>query len=683
METNPKRLNSQIEKKINTNYETGNMNERKVNLFIYGSLRDSRIFKSVSGLSFARKASKIDVETLWAEPAFLAHYRKLSPDNVYFYAVSAPSSKIEGLVVYDIPAWAMAEIDRYEGKRYKREIVQINTANGPVNAQAYLVTHSSMKKHFGDRFHVNLIHELWLRKRIEKFIKRHIRPGERTADAESERRADRELLATTERDLVISHYHTDAVSDYYLEHELDRPRPSIKHIYDDPEARPFMKNYLALVIKQVLLNQLDDQIQSRYRFELEHMHISERYFKRSVSILAALQMVNANSKAVDLIIRKCLQTMPCEKHDIIDYIKYAVRASKSMFDARIAGSKLRQIHSHLQPGLVPLGAEIELSNLGPAAVEPQRSIQNKKDPIYDGFKYFYDFHLDVLSWKLGGYIDDHSGSTDQGRRCGFLELAPGRLNIRGELSRPATSDPWLLNKLIHEITNFYDVRPHSLHLSFQLRKKQIDNQQILPLGFVKCLLLLGGGPERKDTGRFWVSRMGYNEITQYSNRFPSTLPEAGEPQSEEMNGEELVFARSSKRRWYLGGGGIVDKPPSQAITYVHQYKFIRLGEKTNYEPLIMCLKGLHLDYNPGDYLTVEQLRSSRKLRREYEELKQWAAEPTQITSQTIGKFLKTVRNGLINEGHHRPAHKLHYIDWVLNTISVQLRTFNEQVRLRL
>ncbi len=659
------------------------MNERKVNLFIYGSLRDSRIFKSVSGLSFSRKASKVDSETLWAEPAFLAHYRKVSPDNVYFYAVSAPSSKIEGLVVYDIPTSAMAEIDRYEGKRYEREVVKVNTANGSVKAHAYLVTHSSMKKHFGDRFHVNLIHELWLRKRIDKFIKRHIRPGERTVDAESERRANRELLATTERDLVMSHYHTDAVSDYYLEHELDRPRPSIKHLSNDPEVRPFIKNYLTLVIKQVLLSQLDEQIQSQYRFELEHMHISERYFKRSVSILVALQIVNANSKAVDLIIRKCLQTMPFDKHDLIDYIKYAVRAATSMFDARIARAKLEQIRSNLQPGLVPLGIEIELSNLGAAAVEPQRSIQNKIDPVYNGFKYFYDFRLDVLSWKLGGYIDDHTGSTDQSRRCGFLELAPGRLNIRGELSRPATSDPWLLNKLIHEITNFYDVRPHSLHLSFQLRKKQIDNQKILPLGFVKCLLLLGGGPERKKTGRLWVSRMGYNEITQSSDRFSSTLSDSTEKQSEEANSEELVFARTSKRKWYLGGGDIADKPPSQATTYVHQYKFIRLGEKTNYEPLIMCLKGLQLDYNPGDYLTAEQLRSSRKLRQEYEKLKQWAAEPTQISSQTISTFLKTVRKGLMNEGHHRPAHKLHYIDWVLNTISVQLRTFNEQVKLRL
>lgn len=638
------------------------MNEEKVNLFIYGSLRNRRVFQSVSGLIFTRKASKVNNKTLFAEPAFLPHYRRVSPDNVYFYAVAAPSSRIEGFVIHDVPARAMAEIDRYEGKRYERETVQVNTANGPVEAQAYLVTHESMQRHFGDRFHVNLIHELWLRKRIERFIQKRTRPGERTADAELERQAARELLGTTERDLVMSHYRTDAISDYYLEHELDRPRPSIKHLYNDQKAKPFIKNYLVLVIRQVLLSQLDEQIQSRYRFELEHMRTSERYFKRSVSLLVALQMINANSTAVDLIVEKCLRTMPYDEYDLIDYIKYAIRAAKSMFDARIAKAHLNRIRSNLQPGLVPLGIEIELSNLGPAAVEPQRSIQKRNDPVYDGFKYFYDFQLDVLFWKLGGYIDDHTGSTDRARRSGFLELAPGRLNIAGELSRPATADPWLLNQLIHEIANFYKVHPHSLHLSFQLRKNQIGNQRILPFGFVKCMLVLGGAPELKGTGRLWVSRMGHDEITQYGY------------------GEELVFARTSKRNWYLGGDEIANKPPAQATTYVQQYKFIRLEKRANYEPLILCLKGLQLAYNPGDYLTVEQLRSSPRLRRQYEELKKWAAEPTEISPQTISRFLNTVHEGLMNEGHRRPAHKLHYIDWAVSAIDVQLRMFNKQLK---
>jgi hypothetical protein len=43
-------------------------------------------------------------------------------------------------------------------------------------------------------------------------------------------------------------------------------------------------------------------------------------------------------------------------------------------------------------------------------------------------------------------------------------------------------------------------------------------------------------------------------------------------------------------------------------------------------------------------------------------------------------FLKVVREGLMNEGYHKPVHKLHYIDWILSAIEAQLRMFNKMVR---
>jgi len=633
-----------------------------VNLFIYGSLRDRRVFKSVCGYSFTMKRSRVKGKVLFAELALLARHRKVSPDNVYYYAVKDKASRIEGFVIHNVPSEAMAEIDRYEGKRYQRQEVEVDTSNGIAKVVAYLVSRESMKMYFGDRFHVNLIHELWLRKRIEKFLKKVTRPGDRTLDAEIERLADRELLGTTERDLVISHYHSDAVSDYYLEHELSRPRPSIRHLYDDDNAKPFIDNYLDLVIRQVLLNQLEDKIYSRYRFELNHMRTSQRYFNRSVSLLIALGMLNVNTESVKLILEQRRSTMPYKDYDLFDYVKYAVRAARSLFDHRVAHNYLARIKANSQPGLTPLGTEVEMSNLGFAAVEPQRSIRNLPDPQYDGFRYFNDFKLEVLSWKLGGYIDDHSGSTEMAGRRGFLELAPGRLNVEGELSRPATADPWLLNQLINEILTFYDVAPHSLHLSFQLRKKQMGNQQALPLGFVKCLLALGGDLAKRDSGRLWISRMQYDEITQ------------------RMRGEELVFARTGKRNWYMGEDEIADKPPAQALTVVHQYKFIRLRKRANYEPLILCLKGLQISYNPGDYLTVEQLRSSRKLREDYQALKEWADSPAAIHPQTIKKFLDAVRQGLMVEYHRRPAHKLYYINWALGAIKTRLKMFNKRIK---
>lgn len=638
------------------------MNNDKVNLFVYGSLRDRRIFKSVSGYSFTLKLSRVGDKTLLAEQALLPRHRKVSPDNVYYYAIKDTSARIDGFIIYDVPASAMADVDKYEGKRYKRQTVIVNTDEKRVETQAYLVSKESMEKYFGDRFHVNLIHELWLRKRIDKFLKKRTRPGDRTLDAELERQADRELLATTERDLVISHYGADAVSDYYLERELIRPRPSVRHLYDDKDASPFIDNYLDLVVRQVLLNQIESKIYTKFRYELNHIRSSQRYYNRAISLLIALELINSSAASVGLIQKKRRKTMPHYDFDLIDYVKYAVRAARSLIDDRVVHAHLDRIRANFKPGIMPLGTEIELSDEGYSAVEPQRSRYHPHDPKYDGFRYYHDFKLDVLSWKVGGYIDDHCGSSELCGRQGFLELAPGRLNVEGELSRPATADPWLLNQLICALMDFYKVQPHSLHLSFQLRRQQIGSQQTLPLSFAKCLLALGGGLSQKQPGKLWISRMQYGEITS------------------QQRGDELFFSRTSKRNWYLGEDEIADKTPAQATTYVQQYKFIRLSKKMNYEPLIMCLKGLQLSYNPGEYLTAEQLKKSARLRREYEELKLWASEPTQIRQQVITRFVSTIKEGLMTEGLHRPAHPLYYINWALNSIENQIKKFNNRIQ---
>ena len=245
-------------------------------------------------------------------------------------------------------------------------------------------------------------------------------PGEHTLDADIERRARRELLAATERDLVITHYRADAVSDFYLEHELNRPVPSIKSLFNDPDARPYVENYLTLVLRQVLVNQLDEKIQLQFRFELEHMRTSKRYFKRSMSLLMALRMVNANAVSVDMMVRQGIATLGVGPADLIDYVKYAVSAADGLFDIRIARAELKRIRTNRQPGLTPIGAELELSNLGYRAAGSDVAIPASEP--YAGFYYFYDFGLDVLTWKLGGYIDDHGGATSPGRRYGFFEL---------------------------------------------------------------------------------------------------------------------------------------------------------------------------------------------------------------------------------------------------------------------
>ena len=91
------------------------MHNQKFNLFIYGSLRDSRIFQSVSGYAFTRRPSRLDEKTLFAELAFLPHYRRVSPDNVYFYAVpdaGRPGSRATSFTTSRWPRWRRSTATR-------------------------------------------------------------------------------------------------------------------------------------------------------------------------------------------------------------------------------------------------------------------------------------------------------------------------------------------------------------------------------------------------------------------------------------------------------------------------------------------------------------------------------------------------------------------------------------------
>ena len=66
--------------------------EKQFNLFVYGSLREPSILESVCGLSFTLKPSQANqAHTLFAELAILHGYRRVSPDNVYFYAIPDPA----------------------------------------------------------------------------------------------------------------------------------------------------------------------------------------------------------------------------------------------------------------------------------------------------------------------------------------------------------------------------------------------------------------------------------------------------------------------------------------------------------------------------------------------------------------------------------------------------------------
>ena len=67
------------------------------------------------------------------------------------------------------------------------------------------------------------------------------------------------------------------------------------------------------------------------------------------------------------------------------------------------------------------------------------------------------------------------------------------------------------------------------------------------------------------------------------------------------------------------------------------------------------------------------------MREDFELLKQWSLKPDKISPHTINSFLRDVHEGLMTERHNKPAHEVHYIEWALTAVDMQLRMFNKQV----
>jgi len=240
-------------------------------------------------------------------------------------------------------------------------------------------------------------------------------------------------------------------------------------------------------------------------------------------------------------------------------------------------------------------------------------------------------------------------------------VALGNLSIERNISRPVTDDPWLLNQLIHAVRRFYDVIPHSVHISLQLRSQhRPDRNRLLPVEMMHCLFAIAGDAAVDADGRLKIRRLVTDEIIA-ANRTPPMLF------------SEIAIRRSSD------GDGLyppVRAPDAGAGRYVQQFRFLRLSEALNYEPIAMALKGTQISLRPGTFLTPEQHKSSRRHRRIFEELLAWGAQPTPIPKRDIDDFLEQVQRGLVRERRGRPAHTGAYIAWSLNQLKEMLKSFN-------
>jgi len=99
-----------------------------VNLFLYGTLEFPRIFARVTGRS------------LRGEPAELAGFRRYAVvDGAYPGIVPETGATVAGTLVRGVSLRTLQRLDRYEGRRYLREAVQVQTGSAPAQAEVYVI----------------------------------------------------------------------------------------------------------------------------------------------------------------------------------------------------------------------------------------------------------------------------------------------------------------------------------------------------------------------------------------------------------------------------------------------------------------------------------------------------------------------------------------------------------------
>ncbi|HOE28105.1 MAG TPA: hypothetical protein PK696_10520, partial [bacterium] len=410
----------------------------------------------------------------------------------------------------------------------------------------------------------------------------------------------------------------------------------------DHPARPYAAAYLRLTARQIVFSHTEARILSRFG---DLVAAPEGFYAHASSAHAALDCLNRSGGELDRLIERDGCGTLREGREYLDYAVRAIAVAARLFDANDAAATCRLAVREAQPGSAPLGAELEFSPLGAAAIGAAPGM----DPLFDGFYWTADFDLLRRGWKLGMHVDTHRAACPPGERCrGFLEYALGRLKIAGDLSMPVTNDPRLLASLIREAAAFCGVRPHSLHLSIEIPPGLRSGPPPRRADLL-CLLLLGGDLRRDRSGAVRETRIHNREIED---------PRGG-----------LYFSREN-----------LHSPDGEIQSKVIEYQFPRLRTGRDFTPLIVALKGFQFAGNPppvNPFMEGGDYRPDQPLLRD---LKRWAASPSPLPDEALSGFLGRVEEGLQVEASGAPAHTPAFIRNALVSIAHELREANSALR---
>jgi len=282
-------------------------------------------------------------------------------------------------------------------------------------------------------------------------------------------------------------------------------------------------------------------------------------------------------------------------------------------------------------GEIPIGIEMEFSNLGRKAVakDNPRSLITC-DPFLN-MELYSSFQLEDVTWRLGGYVDTH----EHGRRPlklsrygGFFEYSMVRVDYPRTYTLPLTSDPAIAVQMIRESIDFIkEIKPHSLHINIEQRFQG----SIAPeLNDCLCLLLLGGD-------------LGYND----------------KGQLQEKRFADREFHRFIKRRLHRN---LISGTKKAVI----EYAFLRLKKKTaknlDYLLVILALKGFQNTY-----------RIERNCNHLIPGMLAWAEKPTPLPKIARINFVENVATGLARE----QVYRIDFIDEICRKLTDKLSRTQE------
>lgn len=605
-------------------------------LFVYGTLNNDYHLQLLTG------------KLLPYEEGVLLNHRRIQPKNSFAFAVFWKGYSIRGRLLYSVTDDVIQKLDEYEneGELYIRKIGKIRVGDVIYKAWVYIGKIKAIKPYIKKGFEE--------RDRIEEFVENNVsryleQKAEHFLDYNREHvavRVTRELLTEEVHSLLRQYFQDVGLPSFIIKHEIEQASiPRLTWLKHHNAAHPYANRYLRLAMSFMIFNQLEEKFRENYR---HHVKVRDAYYLHTVSACLALKLLVDYHQSLE----SALEQLSVDRWEpnmlYTDYAVAALFIADELYDRSEPDSIVEWLQQHRNIGAVPLGAELEFSNLGYKTIGSKQN----DDPDFDAFYYFYDFDLMRRGWKLGAHVDDHGFITSSNTRTrGFLELAFGRYKLLGDVSKPATQDPWLLSQIIDLAVRFLDIRPHSLHLSLSTSGDENFNQ-VRDLDYYLCLLILGGDLREDDQHQLREMRIYHGEI----------LSDEG----------DVVFSRLNRHH---------QNPEDRSWSFVVEYQFPRLYYDYDYQPLIMALKGFQIAANPYPIKGCKTLEGSSYPRDIEQALRSWAKHPTAVSQRGIDHFLSIVEKGLEIESAEVNKEKYSkYALRILGRIEERLNRRNNRIK---